>query len=343
MHVKTIRRTLTGQIHRVLRNQVIASKCLCWLTVRVSCLSSRYLDKVLEYAAPASGLTKNQGWLCPGVEHHTKEYSQPGWMCGIRNEALRRMNAQMYAEYMRRREEEKLPPPAAAAAAEATVAGDSPGAGSIGGASLRPPRLTLERTPDATQLLAGNTPMCAATPTNMMMGASNQAQNVPDLVHELWLEAKQTLQTKADDTARLRAILQKAESRTQRYQIIQGGWDKHSSSLLHIATRYSSMQCLKTLLDDPRRGDFIDVKETIYGNTPLHQAAWFNQPECLHILLKEGADPTIENNKGESPSQLATLRQRPDMAQVQFCIAHSTPTDLCTHTITVQNVTTWCI
>jgi cytohesin len=41
------------------------------------------------------------------------------------------------------------------------------------------------------------------------------------------------------------------------------------------------------------------------GNTPLHEAAKYNHPQFVRLLLQFDADPFIKNNKGESPLELA--------------------------------------
>lgn len=48
------------------------------------------------------------------------------------------------------------------------------------------------------------------------------------------------------------------------------------------------------------------------GDTPLHVAAMHTSPEVIRTLLHAGADPTIENDAGETPLDYAKLVQAPE-------------------------------
>ena len=52
------------------------------------------------------------------------------------------------------------------------------------------------------------------------------------------------------------------------------------------------------------------------GNTALHYAAGYNQPECVMELLAAGADPSKKNNEGKSPALVAKLNGSDEIAEM---------------------------
>lgn len=49
-------------------------------------------------------------------------------------------------------------------------------------------------------------------------------------------------------------------------------------------------------------------RQTVEGNTPLHYCVISNKPECMRLLLRVGANPSIENNNGKTPLDIANER-----------------------------------
>ena len=49
-------------------------------------------------------------------------------------------------------------------------------------------------------------------------------------------------------------------------------------------------------------------RQTKEGNTPLHYCVISNEPECMRLLLRVGANPSIENNNGKNPMDIASER-----------------------------------
>ncbi len=52
------------------------------------------------------------------------------------------------------------------------------------------------------------------------------------------------------------------------------------------------------------------------GNTALHYAAGYNQPECVMELLAAGADPSRRNNEGKSAALVAKLNGSDEIAEM---------------------------
>ncbi|KAJ5130977.1 ankyrin [Penicillium bovifimosum] len=52
-----------------------------------------------------------------------------------------------------------------------------------------------------------------------------------------------------------------------------------------------------------RRGANVQLMDD-EGYTPLHEAAKGDDPVVIRLLLEAGADRSIKNKKGESPSQI---------------------------------------
>ena len=49
-------------------------------------------------------------------------------------------------------------------------------------------------------------------------------------------------------------------------------------------------------------------RQTREGNTPLHYCVIQNQSESMRLLLRSGANPTVENNNGKTPVDIAKER-----------------------------------
>ncbi|VDQ17081.1 unnamed protein product [Trichobilharzia regenti] len=51
-------------------------------------------------------------------------------------------------------------------------------------------------------------------------------------------------------------------------------------------------------------------------NTPIHLCVLADEPECLKLLLRCGASPTIVNSSGQTPYELAVLIERMHLAMI---------------------------
>lgn len=76
---------------------------------------------------------------------------------------------------------------------------------------------------------------------------------------------------------------------------------------LHVAIfqeNGSSLPLVDFLVQNSRSLD----RQTVEGNTPLHYCVIHNKPECMRLLLRVGANPSIENNNGKTPLDIANER-----------------------------------
>lgn len=65
---------------------------------------------------------------------------------------------------------------------------------------------------------------------------------------------------------------------------------KHKGTALNAAARNGYPDIVRFLLTLEPKPD-IESKNIDWGHSPLHQAAFFVQTECAHILLEAGANP----------------------------------------------------
>lgn len=57
-------------------------------------------------------------------------------------------------------------------------------------------------------------------------------------------------------------------------------------------------------------------KRTANRNTPLHLCVYYNQSECLKLLLRSGADPQLTNGEGKTPIQVAKEKNLPYLIEL---------------------------
>ncbi|KAK6373649.1 hypothetical protein LTS17_008142 [Exophiala oligosperma] len=85
---------------------------------------------------------------------------------------------------------------------------------------------------------------------------------------------------------------------------------------LYYAASYGLTETVRALIsgledndddddDNGGRADFLNTRAGRYGGTALHAAVWRNRPDILKLLLDAGADPTVEDDNGMTPVQLA--------------------------------------
>ncbi|MDR2548222.1 MAG: ankyrin repeat domain-containing protein [Rickettsiales bacterium] len=72
---------------------------------------------------------------------------------------------------------------------------------------------------------------------------------------------------------------------------------------LHYAAQNGRIGTVEALLK--KEGIDVNVQDT-YGMTPLHFAAQNGHTEAIKTLLTGGGDPSLQNNRGETPRDLAT-------------------------------------
>lgn len=71
---------------------------------------------------------------------------------------------------------------------------------------------------------------------------------------------------------------------------------------LHCAATTNCVEMAELLLKAGASVNAIEAKDRSKGgNTPLHYAAEFAQPNMIASLLANGADPNFQNNAGETP------------------------------------------
>jgi hypothetical protein len=99
--------------------------------------------------------------------------------------------------------------------------------------------------------------------------------------------------------------------------------DNHARTPLIMAGYYGATDCVKLLL--ARGGDALELNTADNrGDTVLHEAARTNRAEIVAFLLQAGADPTIPNNNGHTPLDLARFAgHQPRIALLQSSLAAS--------------------
>lgn len=92
--------------------------------------------------------------------------------------------------------------------------------------------------------------------------------------------------------------------------------DNYCNTLLHLAVKSGSLECVKVLLN---RGAKTDVKNTDM-NTPLHFAAKLKSSDCLKYLLNSGAKICERNTSQNTPLHYAA--EAPCAESVKLLIEH---------------------
>lgn len=80
---------------------------------------------------------------------------------------------------------------------------------------------------------------------------------------------------------------------------------KYNETLIHYAVSSGNPALIQWLVDTQQ----IDINtQDRSGETALHRAAAQNNSELVELLIRNGADSTIENNKGQRASEIATSK-----------------------------------
>jgi ankyrin repeat protein len=90
--------------------------------------------------------------------------------------------------------------------------------------------------------------------------------------------------------------------------------DNDGMTPLHHACIEKSFEAAKILLE---AGAIVDVRDK-WGGTALGRAVYGKDGsvDLVRLLVEYGADPTVENNKGNSPLTLAQRTQKADYLAV---------------------------
>ncbi|MBA3953799.1 ankyrin repeat domain-containing protein [Candidatus Dependentiae bacterium] len=78
---------------------------------------------------------------------------------------------------------------------------------------------------------------------------------------------------------------------------------------LLIQVSSSNTQACKELL---KKGADINTKSAL-GNTPLHNAIAYGNPELINLLLEHGANTAIQNNENKTALDIATTYNKPEL------------------------------
>jgi len=76
-------------------------------------------------------------------------------------------------------------------------------------------------------------------------------------------------------------------------------------AILHELVKKGKAQVLQHLVE--HRGFDINVQRETDGCTPLHLAHWHRRPDIVDLLIRLGADTSVQNNYGESAADLMNL------------------------------------
>ena len=93
---------------------------------------------------------------------------------------------------------------------------------------------------------------------------------------------------------------------------------KTGDTSLHVAIRQedgSSLHIVDFLIQNSKGSTLID-SVTKDASTPLHFCVEYNQPECMKLLLKSGANIRKVNTKGKTPLELATELNRTNLIEL---------------------------
>ena len=76
--------------------------------------------------------------------------------------------------------------------------------------------------------------------------------------------------------------------------------DKHGNTPLYQAARFNQHPAVITLLLDA--GADLKARDAFFDSTPLHEAAWSNKnPAVITALVQAGADPNARGTLGRTP------------------------------------------
>ena len=88
--------------------------------------------------------------------------------------------------------------------------------------------------------------------------------------------------------------------------------DGEGLNALHYAAEFNCVPVIKEIaqITAPFKGLLLLNARCKYGWTPLYCAAHHGNIDCLELLLKLGADPTVSNHVGKTPLHAAAAQGR---------------------------------
>uniref|UniRef100_A0A7N8YAA0 NF-kappa-B inhibitor alpha n=1 Tax=Mastacembelus armatus TaxID=205130 RepID=A0A7N8YAA0_9TELE len=90
-----------------------------------------------------------------------------------------------------------------------------------------------------------------------------------------------------------------AELQEWKTQVTEDG-----DTLLHLAIIHEAKDYIKSMIDLSKNTDFLNAQNDL-RQTPLHLAVVTNQADVCQHLLASGCDPTLVDNRGDTPLHIA--------------------------------------
>ena len=88
--------------------------------------------------------------------------------------------------------------------------------------------------------------------------------------------------------------------------------ETHNRAPIHFAAEAGHADVLKCLLNEKRTNPDLKVAQ----QTALHIAVRNDKPDCVRVLLENGANPNIANSKGLTPIHIAAASGKREMVQL---------------------------
>ena len=95
--------------------------------------------------------------------------------------------------------------------------------------------------------------------------------------------------------------------------------DSFGGTALHAAMFQDNMEIVKLLID---YGFDVNAKGTSNGYTPLHDSVWAGNLPAAKLLIENGADPSIQNNEGQTPAEKAEAEGKQELYQYLSQFTH---------------------
>ncbi|KAG9324581.1 hypothetical protein KVV02_005114 [Mortierella alpina] len=106
--------------------------------------------------------------------------------------------------------------------------------------------------------------------------------------------------------------------------------DGVGNSALHLAARSGSTECLEVILYVD--GIDVDIANRLEGDTPLHKAAAYSDPEAAlqmcHVLAERGANLTVKNKLRQIAADVALHSEVKEYLKAEALKAHIDTRDI---------------
>jgi ankyrin repeat protein len=96
-------------------------------------------------------------------------------------------------------------------------------------------------------------------------------------------------------------------------------YDDRRGPLAFMAAQVSDQVILQDLW---QHGANLDAKYSVNGMTALQQALVSGNDSMVKFLIKQGADPDVQNDAGWTALMVATCRDRPEFGWVGLLLEH---------------------